>query len=173
MNAKVRLVSISGIAIVFAGLAHAAPFTPRGVPANAAGFVHLDFEATPSGAQAEAVRRVAPSLVKLLNDESVGVVFNAISKELGLDARKSIKDVTITCDSLALHNVVLLRGTFTRDAILSLAKKHPTITPNQVGSYVWFSLRDLAGAYGAKPGPYSLAESKCVCPVADGVLVRS
>lgn len=165
-------------AFLAAGITHAAPFSGKGVPADAGAFVHIDMEAAGDSPLIKALREVGESAAMKAEDKSA---FDKLKAELGV-APEDVKDLTAffplpdkaagASADVSRELTVLLRGKFNRAKLLAIPTKHPEVKANKLGKHVWFSGADLDKAFGAKGGAAkSKSENLCVCPVDDSTVL--
>lgn len=164
-------------ALLSAGLAHAAPFTGKGVPADAGAFVHIDLDAAGNSILTKTIRELGETSAMAPDEKAA---FDKLKAELGIDPNKDIKDVTVSLatpaagaatspDAMMQEAFTMqVRGKFDQAKLLAIPKNHPEVKANKLGKHTWFSVSDLDKAFGdkgkAKTGNGKKPEG-CVCPV--------
>ncbi len=126
----------------------AGPLNTKGIPADAAGIVHFDFDA---GAKSKVLQLVKKQINKeLAEDSSEQKEFEAFKKETGFDPQKDIHDATIAFfikEAGAEPNMlVVLRGKFPQKK-LNAAAQSKSATSTE-GEKTFINIKTFLDAYG-------------------------
>lgn len=169
---KTPLTRLALASLLAAGAAHAAPFTGKGIPADAGALVHIDAEAAGNSTIFKTLREIAEDSSAKNGGQNEKI--KKLMAELGI-TESDVKDATAVIGApksgdkepaIALH----LRGKFDRKKLLAIPAKHPEVKANKLGAHTWYSVADLDKAFGSKATPAKDAKG-CVCPVNDGTLL--
>lgn len=169
---KTTLSRIALAALISAGVAHAAPYSGKGLPADTGAVVHVDAEAAANSTLFKAIRETAEKAAA----EKAGTdnkQWEALKTELGI-TDKSVTDVTVSISApgnaaekeplVAAH----LHGKFDQAKLLAIPKNHPEVKAKKSGAYTYFTASDLDKAFGDKTKPAKSdekAENAVICPV--------
>jgi hypothetical protein len=126
---KTILLAITLTAAAFAAAitAIAAPLDPKGIPADAAGIIHVDFDICARTVIGAAIKQFSE---KTLVEKNTGREdYERFKKQTGIDPEKDINDVTIGLFKPAGGTripsaIVVVRGTFTPEKIIAAAKEN-------------------------------------------------
>ncbi len=177
MNKSITRIAIG--ALLSTVVAQAAPFSGKGLPADAGAFVHLDLEAAVNSPIVKALREIGESAAVPSSDKAA---YEKLKAELGINPEADLRDVTLVMaspqgavkspDAFAESVSVLVRGKFDRARMLEISKNHPEVKANRQGKHTWFSIAQLDKAFGGKA---SSANGKpadgCLCPVDNSTLL--
>lgn len=144
-----KLVLTSSALVAFAVAAFAGPLNTKGVPVDAVGIVHLDFDA---GAKSKVIQLVKEQMNKeLAKDASAQKEFEAFKKDTGFDPQKDVNDVTIAFFSKAPGEepdmVVVVRGKFSQKKINAAAQAKSAATVE--GKNTLINMEAFMKAYGS------------------------
>lgn len=169
---KTTLSRIALAALISAGVAHAAPYSGKGLPADTCAVVHVDAESAANSTLFKAIKETAEKTAA----EKAGTdnkQWEAIKTELGL-TDKSVTDATLSFAAPAGDSdmdarfTVHLHGTFNQAKLLAIPKNHPEVKANKSGAYTYFTAADLEKAFGDKTKPAKAdekTENGVICPV--------
>lgn len=172
---KTAYTRIAFASLLAVGAANAAPFTGKGIPADAGALIHIDAEAAGNSSIFKTLKEIGEQTATKNSDQRDKM--KKIMAELGI-AESDMKDVTLTIGapkagdkepSVSAH----IHGKFDRKKLLAVPTNHPEVKANKLGAHTWYSVTDLDKAFGDKSKP-TKATTACVCPVnADTLLVAT
>jgi hypothetical protein len=165
---KTAITRIAFASLLAAGAVNAAPFTGKGIPADAGALVHIDAEAAGNSSIFKTLKEIGEQSATKNADQREKV--KKIMAELGI-AESDVKDVTVVIgapkkDEKKPAAAGHLHGKFDRKKLLALSTNHPEVKANKLGAHTWYSVADLDKAFGDKANPIKDPQG-CVCPVND------
>lgn len=178
---KTALSRIALAAFISAGIANAAPFSGKGIPADTGAVVHVDAETAANSTLVKAIKDTAEKAAAGKSSADTKK-FEALKAELGI-TEKSVADATVALSAPAAGAkeplmAVHVHGKFDQAKLLAIPKNHPEVKANKSGSHTYYSMADLDKAFGEK----SAADTKTaaqkeqldkalVCPVDSGTVI--
>ncbi|MDR2982100.1 MAG: hypothetical protein LBV12_07630 [Puniceicoccales bacterium] len=143
---KVLLIPTAFLA--FAAVAIAGPLSSKGIPAEAKGIVHVDFDA---GSKSLVIQTLKQESEKAVAGESSGKkAYEDFKKQVGFDPSKDINDVTLglipKAGSDEPQAAIVVRGKFSPDKMVAAAKAK-SIATTAYGKYTLISASALKSAY--------------------------
>lgn len=178
---KTALSRIALAALVSAGIAHAAPFSGKGLPADTGAVVHIDAETAANSTLFKAIKDTVEKTAAAKSSADTKK-FEALKAELGI-TDKSVSDATVALaapaagakePAMAVH----LHGKFDQAKLLAIPKNHPAVKARKSGAHTYYSMADLDTAFGDKTAAATKTAAQkeqldkaLVCPVDAGTVI--